>query len=53
VIVAVLDTNVLVSGFIGEEKPDSTAGALVRRRRAKTCNLVASEHIVDSPPIRH
>jgi putative PIN family toxin of toxin-antitoxin system len=46
VIVAVLDTNVLASGFIGEDKPDSTPGELVRRWRAKTFTLVISEHIL-------
>ena len=45
-IVAVLDTNVLASGFIGEDKPDSTPGELVRRWRAKTFTLVVSEHIL-------
>jgi putative PIN family toxin of toxin-antitoxin system len=46
VIVAVLDTNVLASGFIGEAKPDSTPGELVRRWRAKAFTLVVSEHIL-------
>jgi len=46
VIVAVLDTNVLASGFIGEDKPDSTPGELVRRWRAKAFGLVISEHIL-------
>jgi uncharacterized protein len=46
VIVAVLDTNVLASGFIGEDKSDSTPGELVRRWRAKTFTLVVSEHIL-------
>ena len=45
-IIAVLDTNVLASGFIGEDKPDSTPGELVRRWRAKTFTLVVSEHIL-------
>ncbi len=45
-IVAVLDTNVLASGFIGEDKPDSTSGELVRRWRAKAFTLVISEHIL-------
>ncbi|MBW3633065.1 MAG: putative toxin-antitoxin system toxin component, PIN family [Chloroflexi bacterium] len=45
-IVAVLDTNVLASGFIGEDKPDSTPGELVRRWRAKSFTLVVSEHIL-------
>lgn len=43
---AVLDTNVLVSGFIGEDKPASTPGELVRRWRAKAFELVVSEHIL-------
>ncbi|MDQ3695326.1 MAG: putative toxin-antitoxin system toxin component, PIN family [Chloroflexota bacterium] len=45
-IVAVLDTNVLASGFIGEDKPDSTPGELVRRWRVKSFTLVVSEHIL-------
>ena len=45
-IVAVLDTNVLASGFVGEGKSDSTPGELVRRWRAKTFTLVVSEHIL-------
>ena len=45
-IVAVLDTNVLASGFIGEDKPDSTPGELVRRWRAKSFTLIVSEHIL-------
>jgi len=46
VIAAVLDTNVFASGFIGEDKPDSTPGELMRRWRAKTFTLVVSEHIL-------
>jgi len=46
VIVAVLDTNVLASGFIGEDKLDSTPGELVRRWRVKSFTLVVSEHIL-------
>jgi putative PIN family toxin of toxin-antitoxin system len=46
VIVAVLDTNVLASGFIGEHKLDSIPGELVRRWRAKAFTLVLSEHIL-------
>ena len=46
VIIAVLDTNVLASGFIGEDKPDSTPGEIVRRWRAKSYTLVVSEHIL-------
>lgn len=45
-IVAVLDTNVLASGFIGEDKPDSTPGELMRRWRAKSFTLVVSQHIL-------
>ena len=45
-IVAVLDTNVLASGFIGEEKPNSIPGELVRRWRARAFTLVVSEHIL-------
>ncbi|MGH2614951.1 MAG: putative toxin-antitoxin system toxin component, PIN family [Thermomicrobiales bacterium] len=45
--IAVLDTNVLASGFIGEDKPDSTPGELVRRWRAKEFTLVVSEHILE------
>lgn len=46
VTVAVLDTNVLASGFIGEEQPDSVSGALIRRWRGKTFTLVISEPIL-------
>jgi putative PIN family toxin of toxin-antitoxin system len=46
VIQAVLDTNVLASGFIGEDKPDSIPGEIVRRWRAKSFSLVISEHIL-------
>lgn len=45
-IAAVLDTNVLASGFIGEKDPGSTPGELVRRWRARTFRLVVSEHIL-------
>ncbi len=45
-IAAVLDTNVLASGFIGEDKPDSTPGELVRRWRGRSFTLVVSEHIL-------
>ena len=44
--IVVLDTNVLASGFIGEDKPDSTPGELVRRWRAQAFTLVVSEHIL-------
>jgi putative PIN family toxin of toxin-antitoxin system len=46
VIVVVLDTNVLASGFIGEDKPDSVPGELIRRWRGKTFTLVISEPIL-------
>jgi len=46
VIVAVLDSNALASSFIGEDKPVSTPGELVRRWRAKSFTLVVSEHIL-------
>lgn len=45
-IAAVLDTNVLVSGFVGEDKPASTPGELIRRWRAKAFELIVSEHIL-------
>ena len=45
-IVAVLDTNVLASGFIGEKKRDSTPGELVRHWRAHRFTLVVSDHIL-------
>lgn len=44
--IVVLDTNVLASGFIGADKPDSTPGELVRRWRAQASTLVVSEHIL-------
>lgn len=43
---AVLDTNVLVSGLIGEQKLASTPGELIRRWRVKSFELVISEHII-------
>jgi putative PIN family toxin of toxin-antitoxin system len=46
VTLAVLDTNVLASGFIGENKLDSPPGELVRRWRAKAFTLAISEHIL-------
>ena len=45
-IVAVLDTNVLASGFIGEHQPDSIPGMLVRRWRSEAFHLVTSEYIL-------
>jgi putative PIN family toxin of toxin-antitoxin system len=46
VIVAVLDTNVLASGFVGLNKPESTTGELLRRWRRKEFTLVVSDHIL-------
>jgi uncharacterized protein len=46
VIEAVLDTNVLASGFIGETKRDSIPGELVRRWRARTFTLILSDYIL-------
>lgn len=45
-ITAVLDTNILVSGFFGEDKPHSIPGELIRRWRAGSFLLVLSEHIL-------
>ena len=45
-IVAVLDTNVLASGFVGEDKPESSPGELIRRWRTGSFILVVSEHIL-------
>jgi putative PIN family toxin of toxin-antitoxin system len=44
VIAAVLDTNVLASGFIGEDNPNSPPGEIVRRWRARVFTHVVSEH---------
>lgn len=46
-IVAVLDTNVLASGLIGEKNPNSAPGELLRRWRAREYLLVVSRHILD------
>jgi putative PIN family toxin of toxin-antitoxin system len=46
VISAVFDTNVLASGFVGETRPESTPGELLRRWRAKHFTLVVSEPIL-------
>ncbi|MFT4038164.1 MAG: putative toxin-antitoxin system toxin component, PIN family [Thermomicrobiales bacterium] len=43
---AVLDTNVLVSGLIGADKPSSTPGELIRRWRDGSYQLVVSEHLL-------
>lgn len=45
-IVAVLDTNVLASGFTGVAHPESTPGELLRRWRAKSFTLIVSAHIL-------
>lgn len=45
-IVAMLDTNVLASGFIGLNKPDSAPGALLRRWREGQFALVVSDPIL-------
>jgi putative PIN family toxin of toxin-antitoxin system len=46
VISAVLDTNVLASGFIGLERPESVPGELIRRWGDAVFTLVVSEHIL-------
>jgi predicted nucleic acid-binding protein len=46
VIVAVLDTNVLASGFFGLNKLESTPGELLRRWRGDAFTLVVSEPIL-------
>jgi putative PIN family toxin of toxin-antitoxin system len=46
VIVAVLDTNVLVSGIAGITRPGSTPGQIVRRWRLREFTLVVSEPIL-------
>jgi putative PIN family toxin of toxin-antitoxin system len=46
VIVAVLDTNVLASGFEGASRTDSVPGELLRRWRARAFELVLSEPIL-------
>lgn len=45
-IAAVLDTNVLASGFAGWSDPDSTPGDLIRRWRDGQYRLVVSNHIL-------
>lgn len=45
-ITAVLDTNVLASGFYGLTKPESTPGALLRRWQSNAFTLVVSEPIL-------
>lgn len=45
-IVAVLDTNVLASGYAGLARPDSIPGELVRRWHAREFTLVVSEPIL-------
>jgi putative PIN family toxin of toxin-antitoxin system len=46
VIDAVLDTNVLSSGIVGEDQPTSTPGELFRRWERRRFTLVLSEHIL-------
>jgi putative PIN family toxin of toxin-antitoxin system len=46
VIVAVLDTDVLASGFAGLIEPESTPGDLLRRWRSGEFTLVVSEPIL-------
>jgi putative PIN family toxin of toxin-antitoxin system len=46
VIRVVIDTNVLVSGFIGRERVTSTPGALLRRWQAGAFLLIVSHHIL-------
>ena len=45
-IAAVLDTNVLASGFTGQFVDTSTPGELIRRWRASRYELLFSEHII-------
>ena len=45
-IAAVLESNVLDSGFIGEHQPDSIPGALIRRWRVGSFLLLTSEYIL-------
>lgn len=45
-IAAVFDTNVLASGLVGETRPESTPGELLRRWRARHFTLVVSEPIL-------
>jgi putative PIN family toxin of toxin-antitoxin system len=47
VITAVLDTNVLASGFAGYTTPTSVPGELVRRWRNEEYTLVVSEPILE------
>jgi putative PIN family toxin of toxin-antitoxin system len=46
VIRAVLDSNVLVSGFAGEDEASSIPGELIRRWRRDEFALTASHHIL-------
>lgn len=43
---AVLDTNVLVSGFAGYQLATSTPGELIRRWRRRDFTLVVSHHLL-------
>jgi putative PIN family toxin of toxin-antitoxin system len=45
VITAVLDSNVLASGFVGVPRPTSTPGELIRQWRDGRFTLVVSEHL--------
>ena len=44
---ALLDANVLVSGFIGFAVSESTLGELMRRWRREEFQLVVSDHILN------
>jgi predicted nucleic acid-binding protein len=46
VIRAVLDSNVLVSGFSGEDEVSSVPGELIRRWRRDEFGLTVSHHIL-------
>jgi putative PIN family toxin of toxin-antitoxin system len=46
VISAVLDTNVLASGFVGLERPQSVPGELIRRWGDAVYILIVSDHIL-------
>ncbi|MBA3415650.1 MAG: putative toxin-antitoxin system toxin component, PIN family [Chloroflexia bacterium] len=46
ILAAVLDANVIVSGVLGYDRPQSPPGELLRRWRTGTYLLVTSDHIV-------
>lgn len=46
-ILAVLDTNVVLSGLVGFSRPDSPPGAILRAWRARRFELVISRPILD------